>query len=372
MFNRPQWQFDHHNRLYYLVDSINTRIYEDDPRLPPEYRRSSTISELGPVPQYYSQLRSPILSTPYDDYYPGRSWIDEHGHLLHNTFAHNSVAIPSQLALVREASNINPLWSTTTRATPATAVPEPFTDPQVNLESARDPRTGVAVVTATGPKEKITDPELFRAGVTARRALYPTPEGEERLFSTFKRRQRQFFTVGRVFSVCWSEPASDTTTINTLVQNDRSDPGLSANRFGESIFSKVRKFVIIREGKDYCSALPIVSYGGQGVAKPGVTKAEHGLIYTGCTPPPPQRAELATRGERGMRAQSIRVVPDRQEDRLDLMSRIDFAKVHTVHHNLKVAAFGCVHPDSMAALITEFQNVWLLAPMAIAATSDPT
>ncbi|TKA44657.1 hypothetical protein B0A54_04607 [Friedmanniomyces endolithicus] len=185
-------------------------------------------------------------------------------------------------------------------------------------------------------------------------------EGEQDpLFSNFRIRRHDFFTLGRVFMILWSEPFGETTTnIGSVIQNDRSMPGLFLGRHGERVYSKVRKFVIIREGRDFCTALPVVTYGARGVSKFGVTKFEHGIIYTGSAVPEPLPAERPNRGERAMNATAIRVTPDAQGMKLDEMSRIDYAKVHTIEHNLKVAAVGVVHPASMEALITQFRSVW--------------
>ena len=60
-----------------------------------------------------------------------------------------------------------------------------------------------------------------------------------------------------------------------------------------------------------------------------------------------------------MRPQSIRVVPDVRDEKLDPMSRIDFGKPHTIHHNLKVRAFGMVGEKSTNDLLNQFKAVLL-------------
>jgi hypothetical protein len=51
------------------------------------------------------------------------------------------------------------------------------------------------------------------------------------------------------------------------------------------------------QGAKYCSALPISTYGGQGVGKNGVVKSEHGIIYTGKDVPRLDPNELPRRNE---------------------------------------------------------------------------
>ena len=101
-----------------------------------------------------------------------------------------------------------------------------------------------------------------------------------------------------------------------------------------------------------------MTYGGQGVSKPGVKKSDHAIIYTGRDAPHETTEEAAVRGEEGMRPGAIRVDVDTKGDKLDVMSRIDFGKPHTIHHNLKVRSFGKVNRDSRTHLIYQFDAVW--------------
>jgi hypothetical protein len=158
--------------------------------------------------------------------------------------------------------------------------------------------------------------------------------------------------VGRVFKTLWAEPAGGGQTAVTL--------NTVENRFGERVHSKVRWFVVIRQthGAKYCSALPITTYGGTGVGRPGVVKSEHGIIYTGKDVPRLGQNELPRRNEDGIRSVPIRMDPDSPLDRLDPKARINFAAVHTVHHNVKVKSSGVVNAASISVLQQHFQNVW--------------
>nr|POF06904.1 hypothetical protein CFP56_31528 [Quercus suber] len=238
---------------------------------------------------------------------------------------------------------------------------------RVHKKSYMDPTNQVQAIYANATDNQsslITDPGLHGTGVRAHRALYGASSGREgdseRLFSDYKIRPHKFFSVGRVFIILWVEPAADATLItNSREKSDRPpDPGLATGRHGEAIYSKVRRFVVIRAGDYFCSALPISTYGKQGVGKNRVRKSDHGIIHTGSVAPEPLGAESPLQEEVGMRPRAIRVVPDRHVDQLDPMSRIDYAKVYTIQHNLKVKPFGEVHPGSKEALKTQFRNVW--------------
>jgi hypothetical protein len=150
----------------------------------------------------------------------------------------------------------------------------------------------------------------------------------------YKIRDRLFFRKGRVFVASWVESAGKRQTPRTDV------------------------FVVICKGVDHCNALMIVTYGGQGVAKCGVKKSEHALIYTGCTAPHARSNELPKAGEAGMQPIPIRVDPLSSISTLDPMSRIDLGKITIVQHDVKVKPLGLVNPDSMDALLDQHREVW--------------
>ncbi|KAI7182972.1 hypothetical protein KC363_g8489 [Hortaea werneckii] len=159
------------------------------------------------------------------------------------------------------------------------------------------------------------------------------------------------FKPGRVFHVLWTEPAG------ALSEGACSESLVNA-RFGERAYAKIRRFVVVRAASSYCSALPITSYGGRGVGKPGVKKSEHCIIYTGRSAPLPLLEEFPRLGEAGMQLTSIRVISDDGVAKLDPSSRLDLGKPHTIHHNIKVKAFGQVDALHLTALLSQFKLVW--------------
>ncbi|KAK5148754.1 hypothetical protein LTR04_000554, partial [Oleoguttula sp. CCFEE 6159] len=53
----------------------------------------------------------------------------------------------------------------------------------------------------------------------------------------------------------------------------------------------------------------------------------------------------------------IKVIVAARKTKLDSMSRINFGKIYTVEHNVKVFDFGDVHPDSQMWLLHQWQAV---------------
>ncbi|KAK4506245.1 hypothetical protein PRZ48_004210 [Zasmidium cellare] len=190
-----------------------------------------------------------------------------------------------------------------------------------------------------------------------------------------KPQKHTFFRLGRVFRFPWSETAG-TTAFGT---HYKADEFVKGRENGTHIYQKNRIFVVIREGQESCSVLLITTYGNQGVAKPSVDKSQHGLIYTGTEPTVTTYQESRRPGV--LQEHAIRVVGDQPTCILDTMSRINYAQVHTVHHNVEVESIGMVHPGSIPHLLLQFINVWVSPlmsqshsfPLALltASTHDP-
>jgi len=95
-----------------------------------------------------------------------------------------------------------------------------------------------------------------------------------------------------------------------------------------------------------------MTYGGQGVNKRGVHAKYHTIIYTNKTP-------VAFKGEKekGLTKKPIRVEPSGPRHKLDLASRLNYAKLYTVEYNVKVWFIGKVHSRSEWQLGTDYNRV---------------
>jgi hypothetical protein len=97
---------------------------------------------------------------------------------------------------------------------------------------------------------------------------------------------------------------------------------------------------------------PILTYQHQGTTKWGVNRDEHAIIYTGKYP----ATEGA--GEEHLSKGPIEMIPKSPRDKLDRASRINYAKIYTVEHNVKVCFIGRIAPDSERRFITDFDDTW--------------
>jgi len=91
-----------------------------------------------------------------------------------------------------------------------------------------------------------------------------------------------------------------------------------------------------------------LTYGGQGTRKKGVHAEDHAVIYTG-------QAPIFKDGEQ-ISKRSIRMVPKSSRHKLDPASRINYAKVYTVEHNVKVYFVGEIAEKHEQQVVTDYNN----------------
>jgi hypothetical protein len=190
----------------------------------------------------------------------------------------------------------------------------------------------------------------------------------------------RFFHKGKVFLVL----GSDHVEVS-------SEPSMNSKRAVETSFGgqitwatdadispvtserrKVSRFVVIREGRHYCNVIPITDYGGQGVSRSHLVKSDHCIVYTGALAPMPMRSELPGRREGSMRNRPVRMDPDRPENGLDPMCRLNLASVTTVQHNIKTKSYGKISESSMQDLMAQFEDVWNQRPVLPDLEIDPS
>ncbi|PVH78963.1 hypothetical protein DL98DRAFT_421145, partial [Cadophora sp. DSE1049] len=126
----------------------------------------------------------------------------------------------------------------------------------------------------------------------------------------------------QVFKIKWSEPdGNDGTQITVPTKNG---------------YVKIRRFVIVKTFAGHSLCLPILTYRGQGTMKRGVHADDHAVIYTDRRAGP-----KLLKGEELTKA-ALRMEPDNESHKLDGKSRVNYAKVYTVEHNIPVQFIGAL------------------------------
>lgn len=95
-----------------------------------------------------------------------------------------------------------------------------------------------------------------------------------------------------------------------------------------------------------------MTYGNQGTAKSGAKYKDHAIIYTGSQAP----QELPD--ENKLLKKPVRVDTYSDSDSLSIASRVNYAKLYTIEHNIKVCFIGKIHKDSEHIFFTEVRRIF--------------
>jgi hypothetical protein len=133
---------------------------------------------------------------------------------------------------------------------------------------------------------------------------------------------RAFFKKGRVFMVLWPE----------LAGNPESE---------RTTYWKIRHFVVMRPRATHCLCLPLGTHRGRGSANQVAQAQEYAPVI-----PIDGHVQFHPDEQRLVR-QPIQIKVEDASLSVDAMSRINFSKVVTVNHNLKVRNVGRIVVDSI-------------------------
>jgi hypothetical protein len=97
---------------------------------------------------------------------------------------------------------------------------------------------------------------------------------------------------------------------------------------------------------------PISTYNRQGTLKSGINGNSHAIIYTGKTAPKPLPGELE------FLKSPIQIIPKIPREKLEKESRVNYAKIYTVEHNVKVRFIGHIAPASVEIFMSDFNATW--------------
>jgi hypothetical protein len=134
----------------------------------------------------------------------------------------------------------------------------------------------------------------------------------------------RFFQIGRVFKMLWTEPAGETAA-------DTDKEYYHPVGYGQLSFTKMRRFVVVRKRLHSCLCLTISTYGGQGAAKKDSRSQDHAVVYSS-KDTLPQDVQFTK--------EPIQIIIEEPSETIDPKSVIDFGRVYTVEHNLKVLNVG--------------------------------
>jgi hypothetical protein len=180
----------------------------------------------------------------------------------------------------------------------------------------------------------------------------PTNNGEL-MDESYEVQKSAFFVVGRIFAILWHTnigPSSQSQG-KQCQGNDVRSGTTHIGRFNVQISSHIQRMAVVNREHGYCWCIPVNTYNGKGVAKKGFNesdRAAHSIIYMKGEDP------FQADDEFDIIKEAIAVIPANREQKLDRMSRLNFGKVHTVEHNVRVMPVGRVAQQSLPY----FEGYW--------------
>ncbi|KAM0405357.1 hypothetical protein ACHAQC_000435 [Fusarium culmorum] len=136
------------------------------------------------------------------------------------------------------------------------------------------------------------------------------------------------FQPGEVFKVLWPEPAGGGSIVEETVYRDQ---------YGGRIFVHFRRFIVVANDLGHCTCIPISTYGKKGCKKSGVKAEQHGIVAESSN-----RNPVPLSNEPRLGFPPVRVHISEPGERISKESRVNYSKLTTVEHNVKVLFIGRV------------------------------
>ena len=162
-----------------------------------------------------------------------------------------------------------------------------------------------------------------------------------------------YFRHGRVFAILtYMEDPRDTRETREQT-SDQSSVRVTRDRWGNSIYSTVRRMVVVGQGKGFCWTVPISTYGSRGLSKPGLNATNiqaHAIIHMD-----DKRAQRLPNEPQSSK-RPIAVHAEDSNQVLHPASRVNFERVHTVEMNVRILKVGTVTDSSLPFLKDYFRQ----------------
>ncbi|KAI1462457.1 hypothetical protein F4805DRAFT_134667 [Annulohypoxylon moriforme] len=170
-----------------------------------------------------------------------------------------------------------------------------------------------------------------------------TPGEEEVLDNRYRVEHSARFQPGEVFKILWSEPLGQVGQIGP--DDPISDITKRRTAAGSKFYVGFRRFIIVTTDESHHSTcVPILTYDRRGCLKKGVRPNKHGVIYMAGHKP----RLLKNEPELGFAPVALQVYAEGET--LAKESRVNYSKLVTIEHNVKVFFIGSIAQD-------DFENV---------------
>ncbi|CAJ2507942.1 Uu.00g091280.m01.CDS01 [Anthostomella pinea] len=236
-----------------------------------------------------------------------------------------------------ESSNAaNSTYGTGSTAWPTTVDPGTYAaNPAVVADNDTTPR-GTPVPSSAGP-----------APASYSNYIHGTPGTEELLDSRFRVEYSGRFQPGEVFKILWAEPLGQVGMDDPI--SDTKELKTQTGRF----YVGFRRFIIVTTDESHHSTcVPILTYDRRGCGKRGVKANKHGIIYAAGSKP------RLLRDEPSLGFSPVALSIYAEGEKLAKESRVNYSKLITIEHNVKVFFIGSIAQDHFENVRYAVNDCW--------------
>ncbi|EHK20108.1 uncharacterized protein TRIVIDRAFT_138446, partial [Trichoderma virens Gv29-8] len=156
------------------------------------------------------------------------------------------------------------------------------------------------------------------------------------------------FQPGEIFKIHWPE-TQGASSEDTSSESSKYEV---QSRVGTRCVIGFKSFIVIASDLGRCTCVQILTYGGNGCTKKGVNPNEHGIIHERGSKPqlldnepklgfPPVRVDIKEEGEK-----------------LSKESRVNYSRLVTVEHNIKVFFIGSIVYNDWELVSDAVNHYW--------------
>lgn len=120
----------------------------------------------------------------------------------------------------------------------------------------------------------------------------------------------------------------------------------------QKVYSKIRRFIVIKNMKSHSICIPIHTYSGQGTSKPGVKPGDHAPLVQNTE----EVMYHALEKKEDLKMPLSLIVEDSTIN-FSPYSRICFSKPYSFEHNIKVRKIGRISPKHLERLWTYYREM---------------
>ncbi|RYP20045.1 hypothetical protein DL765_002971 [Monosporascus sp. GIB2] len=137
----------------------------------------------------------------------------------------------------------------------------------------------------------------------------------------------------------YDQPTIDPNTYSYGAANSRFSEWEIKTTSAGPFYVGYRRFIVVRTDEGHSTCIPISTYEGKACTKNGVRASKHGIVYELSRHKRPPRP-LKKEPELGFEPVAIEIYAD--NEKLQLESRVNYSKLVTIEHNVKVFFIGKV------------------------------